>query len=100
MERPHHPEYEFALLGAGAIGSILGAHLARAGHRVVMLARGRRAEQIRAEGLRITGLTDFTISVPTLTEPRDLKSVGVLIVAMKTPQTPAALPGLPPRAIQ
>lgn len=82
------------MLGAGAIGSILGAHLARAGHRVVMLARGRRAEQIRAEGLRITGLSDFTISVPTLTDPRDLKSVGVLIVAMKTPGTAAALAGL------
>ena len=61
------PEFEFAVLGAGAIGSILGAHLARAGHRVVMLARGRRAEQIRAEGLRLTGLADFALSVPTLT---------------------------------
>ena len=36
-------EFDFAILGAGAIGSILGAHLARAGHRVVMLARGTRA---------------------------------------------------------
>src|SRR6185312_17549394 len=44
-------EYEFAILGAGALGSILGAHLARAGHSVVMLARGRRAQQIQSEGL-------------------------------------------------
>ncbi|MDB6011311.1 MAG: 2-dehydropantoate 2-reductase [Gammaproteobacteria bacterium] len=92
------------MLGAGAIGSILGAHLARAGHRVVMLARGRRADQIRAEGLRITGLAEFAVSVPTwavptstaptLTDSRDLKSVGVLIVAMKTPGTAEALAGL------
>ena len=87
------PEFEFAVLGAGAIGSILGAHLARAGHRVVMLARGRRAEQIRAEGVRITGLADFAVSVPTL-DSRALKSVGVLIVAMKTPGTAEALAGL------
>ena len=87
------PEFEFAVLGAGAIGSILGAHLARAGHRVVMLARGRRAEQIRAEGLRITGLADFAVSVPAL-DSRALQSVGVLIVAMKTPGTAEALAGL------
>jgi 2-dehydropantoate 2-reductase len=93
------PEFEFAVLGAGAIGSILGAHLARAGHRVVMLARGRRADQVRAEGLRITGLADFAVSVPTravptLTDSGDLKGVGVLIVAMKTPGTAEALAGL------
>ena len=92
------PEFEFAVLGAGAIGSILGAHLARAGHRVVMLARGRRAEQIRTEGLRITGLADFAVSVPTLAVPLTdslaLGSVGVLIVAMKTPGTAEALAGL------
>ncbi|MGH8301247.1 MAG: ketopantoate reductase family protein, partial [Steroidobacteraceae bacterium] len=34
---------EFAILGAGAIGSILGAHLARAGHSVIIIARGDRA---------------------------------------------------------
>jgi len=89
-----HSEFEFAVLGAGAIGSILGAHLARAGHRVAMLARGRRAEQVRTEGLRITGLTEFTISVPTLTSVGDLKSVGTLIVATKTPGTAEALAGL------
>ena len=81
-------------MGAGAIGSILGAHLARAGHRVAMLARGRRADQVRNEGLRITGLTEFTIPVPTLTHMGDLKSVGVLIVATKTPGTAAALASL------
>ena len=34
------PDFDFAVLGAGAMGSILGGHLARAGHSVVMLARG------------------------------------------------------------
>jgi 2-dehydropantoate 2-reductase len=87
------PEFEFAVLGAGAIGSILGAHLARAGHRVAMLARGRRADQVRTEGLRITGLADFTISVPVI-GAADLKSVGVLIVATKTPGTDVALANL------
>ena len=89
-----HSEYEFAILGAGALGSILGAHLTRAGHSVVMLARGRRAEQIQSEGLRITGLSELTLRVPTLTDHRQLRSAGVLIVAMKTPGTAEALDNL------
>ncbi len=85
------PDFEFVVLGAGAIGSILGAHLARSGHSVAMLARGRRADQIRAEGLRITGLTTITTSVRVLSDPRELHSAGTLIVATKTPGTAEAL---------
>src|SRR5581483_2496882 len=84
-------DFEFAILGAGALGSILGAHLARAGHSVVMLARARRAEQVQAEGLRITGLSDLAIRAPTLTDYTRLRSAGTLIVAMKTPGTAEAL---------
>ncbi len=84
-------EFEFAILGAGALGSILGSHLARAGHSVVMLARGRRAQQIRREGLRITGLAEFMIPVETLSDPAQLRNSRVLIVATKTPGTAEAL---------
>jgi 2-dehydropantoate 2-reductase len=87
-------EYEFAVLGAGAIGSILGAHLARAGHSVAMLARGRRAEQVRAQGLKITGLAEFVTPVVTLIDPRQLRGARVLIVATKTPGTADALASL------
>jgi 2-dehydropantoate 2-reductase len=80
-------EFEFAIVGAGAIGSILGAHLARAGHSVVMLARGNRERQILTDGLRITGLVEFSTPVHTLHDPSHLRSAEVLIVAMKTPGT-------------
>ena len=86
--------YEFAILGAGALGSILGAHLARAGHSVVMLARGKRAEQIRTAGLRITGLAEFAIQVDTVSDATQLTSAKVLIVATKTPGTAEALASL------
>ena len=81
----------FAILGAGAIGSILGAHLAKAGHSVVMVVRERRAQQLRAGGLRIRGLAEFDIEVPVLTDATQLPRAGVLIVAMKTMGTAAAL---------
>ena len=82
---------QFAILGAGAIGSIIGAHLARAGHSVVMLARGKRAESIERDGLRITGLADFTVRVPTLSDPKRFAGAEVLIVATKTSGTAEAL---------
>jgi 2-dehydropantoate 2-reductase len=81
---------EFAILGAGAIGSILGAHLARAGHSVTMLVRERRAAQLR-DGLRIKGLAEFTTPVEVLTDASQLHGAEVLIVAMKTPGTAEAL---------
>jgi 2-dehydropantoate 2-reductase len=87
-------EVEFAILGAGAIGSIIGAHLARSGHRVLMLARARRAQQIAHDGLRIRGLIEFSQPVPTLNEPSRLTGAGVLIVATKTYGTAAALASL------
>jgi 2-dehydropantoate 2-reductase len=76
-------DFEFAFLGAGAIGSILGAHLARAGHSVVMLARSHRARQIQTDGLRITGLVEFSAPVRTLCDVSQLRNAEVLIVAMK-----------------
>src|SRR6516165_7091162 len=85
------PEFDFAILGAGAIGSIIGAHLARAGHRVVMLARGTRAAYLEQHGLAIRGLAEFNTAVRTLRDPRALTSAGALIVATKTPGTAAAL---------
>ena len=88
------PDFDFAILGAGAMGSIVGGHLARAGHSVVMLARGERAQQLERHGLIIKGLVAFTTPVTTLREPAALESAGALIVAMKTPATAEALAAL------
>jgi 2-dehydropantoate 2-reductase len=88
------PDFDFAILGAGAMGSIVGAHLARAGHRVAMLARGARAEALERSGLTIRGLSDFATPVHVLKDPARLRSAGALIVATKTPGTEAALAAL------
>ena len=87
-------EFEFAILGAGAMGSIVGAHLARAGHKVAMLARGRRAAHLAAHGITLRGLAEFTTAVTTLTDPAQLRSAATLIVATKTPGTQAACEAL------
>jgi 2-dehydropantoate 2-reductase len=84
-------DFEFAILGAGAMGSIVGAHLARAGHAVVMLARGGRAAYLEANGVAIGGLARFTTPVRTLRDPGALTGAGTLIVATKTPGTAETL---------
>lgn len=76
---------EFVIVGAGAIGSILAAHLARSGREVAVLARGRRAQQIQADGLRIKGLSEICHPVHVVTDPALLSSADTLIVATKTP---------------
>jgi 2-dehydropantoate 2-reductase len=86
--------FEFAILGAGAMGSILGAHLARAGHSVALLARGRRAEQVRREGLRISGLARFAAPLHVVDEPARLREAQVLIVATKAIGTAESLKAL------
>jgi len=44
------------IAGAGAIGSVVGALLHAAGHRVILLGRRRHLDAIARNGLRITGL--------------------------------------------
>ena len=92
-------DFDFAILGAGAIGSILGAHLARAGHRVAMLARGARADALERHGLTIRGLAEFTTAVHTVRNPAALTRARTLIVATKTPGTAEALAALKQSAL-
>jgi 2-dehydropantoate 2-reductase len=92
-------DVEFAVLGAGAMGSIVAAHLARAGRSVAVLARGQRAAHITGHGLHITGLVDFTVPVRVLTDPTALRGAEVLIVATKALGTAQALAPLRGAAI-
>ncbi|MEP7244828.1 MAG: 2-dehydropantoate 2-reductase [Gammaproteobacteria bacterium] len=87
-------QFEFAILGAGAIGTILGAHLAEAGHSVALIARERRASQIERDGLRICGLREISTRAAIVVPPAQLRSAGVLIVAMKALRTADALSAL------
>jgi len=85
---------EFAIVGAGALGSILAAHLVRNGHSVALLARGQRAQQVREQGLRIKGVSEIATPVEVLTDPAQLRETGTLIIATKTPGSEQTLASL------
>ena len=82
---------KIVILGAGALGSIIGAHLARAGEEVTIIARGERATYLRQHGITLSGLADFTVPVAVTTEPRTVREADVLVVAVKTYDTEPAL---------
>ncbi|MDB5699285.1 MAG: ketopantoate reductase ApbA/PanE [Alphaproteobacteria bacterium] len=52
MSKPLH----FCIHGAGGLGSVIGAFLARSGQRVTLIARRAHVEAIRADGLKLDGV--------------------------------------------
>ena len=56
-----------AVIGAGAVGSALGALLHRAGENVVLIARPEHTAAIRQHGLRVEGDTgDFIAPIEAM----------------------------------
>jgi 2-dehydropantoate 2-reductase len=82
---------KIVILGAGALGTVLGAHLARAGEDVTLIARGQRAAYLQEHGATITGLVDFTVPVHVVTDPSQIRDADVLIVTVKTYDMASAL---------
>src|SRR3954470_2186426 len=82
---------KFAILGAGALGTILGAHLSRAGHEVAMIVRGERARVLQRQGLVLNGLSDIKARPAVFDDPRKLHETGTLIVATKAIDSAQAL---------
>jgi 2-dehydropantoate 2-reductase len=81
----------FAILGAGALGTILGAHLSRAGHDVAMIVRGERARTLQRMGLVLNGLSDIKARSTVIDDPRKLHDTGTLIIATKAIDSAPAL---------
>jgi len=81
----------YVILGAGALGSILAAHLLAAGQQVTLVARGRRAGWVAEHGLQLSGLSNLHVACPVVTEPAAVRSAAVFINTVKTFDTATAL---------
>lgn len=84
---------KFTIIGAGAIGGTVGAHLVAAGHDVLLCdADAAHVAAINDHGLQITGpVNKFRVTVPAVL-PGELPSQldGVVLVSVKTHHTSAA----------
>ena len=73
-----------AVMGAGGIGSYLGAMLARSGADVTLVCRGEHLASIRANGLRLRSPAgEFTVQLKATDRPRDAGPADVVIQAVK-----------------
>ena len=81
----------FVVLGAGALGTVIAAYLARAGHDVALIARGERARHLTKSGVTVAGLDNFTADLEIVEQPQHLSSADVLILATKTYDTAVAI---------
>jgi 2-dehydropantoate 2-reductase len=83
----------FAILGSGAIGSYIGAALARGGSDVVLIARGRQLEALRKRGVRVLSARgEFEARLPATDELGAVTDVDVVIVALKAYSLPEIAP--------
>ncbi|HSB41796.1 MAG TPA: 2-dehydropantoate 2-reductase [Methylomirabilota bacterium] len=77
------------VVGAGAIGTFLGAHLARSGSEVSALARGATAAALRAHGFRLEeGGAVLTAPVRVTEETSGLGPQELVVLAVKGPSLP------------
>jgi 2-dehydropantoate 2-reductase len=90
-----------AVVGAGAIGSLFAAHLARVCEVSVLCRRQEHADGLNRQGLRVSGRSDFVASVAAAVSPAALSEPWLVIVATKATGLEAAasaLAGLWPEA--
>jgi 2-dehydropantoate 2-reductase len=73
-----------AVYGAGAVGGLLAARLARAGHEVSVIARGATLEALRARGVRVVdGEGTWSALVAASDDPRALGPQEAVVLAVK-----------------
>ncbi len=75
---------KLCVYGAGAVGGLLAAWLARAGHDVSVVARGAHLEAMRRSGLRVrsqNGVERFQIKADS--DPRELGPQDYVLVTVK-----------------
>jgi 2-dehydropantoate 2-reductase len=101
----------FVVLGAGAVGGVIGGRLFEHGHDVALIARGAHHDAIRKSGLRLESPdAAVTLDVPVAGGPLGV-SFGphdVVLLAVKSQDTAAAIdtlasiapPGTPVACVQ
>jgi 2-dehydropantoate 2-reductase len=86
-----------AVYGAGAIGGMLGAYLARTDEaEVALIARGPHLAAMRERGLTLRGASDFTVRPRCTDDPAELGPQDYLIVGLKAHAVPGVVDRMRP----
>ncbi|MGI0070931.1 MAG: ketopantoate reductase family protein [Thermoplasmata archaeon] len=73
------------VVGAGAVGSVLGARLSSAGHEVELLSRPAHVAAIRVDGLRLEGAGGGVFRPSAITDFAQATRPDVVLLTVKTP---------------
>jgi len=91
-------KYRFGIVGVGPVGSIMAAHLAKAGHNVTLVdILKAHMDEIKNNGLTITGFKDLKVPFSGnnlcygIDELRD-KEIDILFISVKASVLPQILP--------
>ena len=86
-----------AVVGIGAVGGLIAARLARAGHEVSALARGQTLARIRADGIEVDGASgSFSTRVAASDDAAALGPQEFVVIALKAPALAAASEAMAP----
>jgi len=83
------------IVGAGALGSVIGGCLARAGEEVTLVdIANPHLEVIAKQGLKVTGFQHFSIPVKATDQPSEVREADFLLLVTKSMETERALQGV------
>src|SRR6266704_1072464 len=83
------------VVGAGAVGGLIGAWCARAGHEVCLVARGAHLEALRRDGLTLLSNGNRSVfPIPSSDDPADFGTQDAVFVCLKTHSIAAMVPRL------
>jgi len=91
-------KFKFGIIGVGPTGGILAAHLAKAGHNVVLVDINKNhMDRIKKKGLTLTNLEKFNVKFPNENvcysiEELENKDVDTLFIAVKASHLNVILP--------
>lgn len=86
-----------AVVGLGAVGGLIAARLARAGHEVSALARGETLARVRRDGLRLDGAGgSFSVALTASDDASTLGPQELVVIAVKAPALPAVAAAIAP----
>ena len=75
---------QIMVVGAGSVGGFFGAHLAKNNSNVSFLLRPRTLEAVKRNGLTIKSAKgNFTVHPPAASDPRELATPDLIILAVK-----------------